>query len=458
MVSEKIPRRPVRFRGTLKLARRKMGGRYQARRAGIVHILIGFAGVQLLVQILTGVVGFVIVRTLSRSDYGIYSLCAAVLTGCGVIAHSGFASVILSRGAQVRDDRRRLSDLMTSAFAYRTKVTMRLSVVAAAVQTLLLSRFNVDPLQNSLLALSTAVTLLLSARVAVSNELFLLEFHRKWVQGVGLLGASVRLISQSLLGVLQASTALSTILIQLASVIAARRVQGRLFARHLDIPEGVESEHDAARIRRSFLELLPGNALFVFQGQVVLFLLATLGHGGVVADLGAVTRYTMLFGVVGGTVSGVLAPMLARKSPDEVLRFYALTCVGVTAWGGLATAAVFAFSRPMTFLLGQQYASLETTLRISFAAAALWAVAEVMSSLNQARGWVRGAWVQLPGLLITVAVVINCVDVSVATGAAWMSASLVAPGLVTQGLQLLLGWRSSGIDVVRTTTIEEIRT
>lgn len=413
-----------------------------AGRSELIGIIAGFASLQLLIQAVGAFVGFAIVRTLSRDDYSSYSICTAVIAGSGVISHSGFAAAIFSRGASVRHDRVKLSQLMAAAYEYRRRITFSLVIAACGIQTVLLHRVELSWSTNLLLGISTAASVSLGARVAVNNELLTLEFRRYLIQRMNISSSMFRLAAQIALGLAHASSAIATSLVQVASLWCVRIFQGRSIREHIDSNGGLDMR-DRAYVRWSFLQMLPGNILFVLQTQLVILLLAIMGHGGAVADLGAVTRYTLVFGIMGGTIGGVLVPIVARSSQAHAVRSYFFICFSVGLIGLASTVLVYEFSTPLLTLLGSSYKGLEEPLRISFAGAALGGITDAMSSLNQARGWIRGAWTQLPGVVFTVTVVIATVDVSTTTGAATLSASLVLPGILTQACQLYWGSKTS---------------
>jgi O-antigen/teichoic acid export membrane protein len=404
----------------------------------LVGVLARFASMQLVVQAVSAVVGIAIVRSLTRQDYAAYSLAMAVITGCGVVAHSGFSSTVLSRGAQVRSDRASLSRLMATAAHYRRRVTVLMVAVGMATLMALLRRIGI-PLADALVLVAvTGVAVMLSAMVAVRTELLALEYRRGQMQRLSLVLVATRLTGQALLAWTRSASSLTTTAVHCAGLLVVGALQRRTVRDIVDLSVDVD-QRELANVRRSFRMLLPGNVLLVVQGQLVLLLLAILGHGGPVADLGAVMRYAVVLGVIGATVNGVLVPLVARSAREHVARAYLLVCGVVSAMGALGVIAVFTATGPLLAILGAEYSDLQTALRITFCGAAVAALTDAMSSLNQARGWLKCAWVQVPGVLVTVGIVMIFVDVSTATGAAILSAALVIPGLVTQTLQLLYG-------------------
>jgi hypothetical protein len=134
--------------------------------------------------------------------------------------------------------------------------------------------------------------------------------------------------------------------------------------------------------------------------------------------------------------------MVARAGVKQAIRAYVVICAAVFVVGAVAVALVFAASGTLLGLLGEQYGGLEVALRITFAASAMGAVTDAMSSLNQARGWLRGAWIQLPGMIVTLMLTVSLVNIGTTNGAAFMSAFLVVPGLITQSVQLAIGVRT----------------
>lgn len=390
-----------------------------------------FAAAQLIVQAVSMVIGILIVRTLSRADYAAYALALSVTSGAGVIAHSGFSSTILSRGAAVRHNRSRLSGLMATVGHYRRRVTLVVVALAGPTQYVLLLRIDTPPWISLQLTGVTVAVLIVMASVGVGNELLTLEYRRSELQRQALLVNVLRLVGQLLLMVTRTANSISVMMATLFATLLGRRYQERAIRQIID--RGVASVDDELILaKRSFSSLLASNVMIVFQGQLVYLLLAFFGHGGSLSDLSALMRFNVVLGVVGASVKGVMVPMVARAERDEVARQYG-SVFAVTALICL-TAGVVAIAATDILLgvLGPSYSHLGAAFGITVIVAACGCLADVVSSLNQARGWTSRSWVQVPATVMVAATVVYVVDVGTATGAALLTAAMTVAVLMVQ--------------------------
>jgi hypothetical protein len=114
-------------------------------------------------------------------------------------------------------------------------------------------------------------------------------------------------------------------------------------------------------------------------------------------------------------------------------------CALVTGLLAIIVGLVWVISEPLLLLLGRSYAGLEQELRIVFLGGAVTCLADVMSALNQARGWLRFAWIQIPFALFIIFFAVTQFDLQSPLQAAIVVAAMALPSLLAQIVQLVVG-------------------
>jgi hypothetical protein len=224
----------------------------------------------------------------------------------------------------------------------------------------------------------------------------------------------------------------------------AAAVNGRLGHRAIEDlvePNARASAVEARHIMRSFWSLLPSNVFLVLQGQVLVGVLALTGRTSVLADIGALSRFSVIFGLVSSSALGLLVPVIARSAPDRVAKWYGWA-FGI---GILLVVVVLAVLIPcaglLTTTLGQQYGGLDQELVFMLCGSGIGTIGQLLSALNQARGWLKYAWLYVPISTVSTAILLHEMDVSTTRYAAIFTALLPLAGVVAQILPFWHGMR-----------------
>ena len=135
----------------------------------------------------------------------------------------------------------------------------------------------------------------------------------------------------------------------------------------------------------------------------------------------------------------ILAPRFARMTSGDARKSFG-TFLVIAICMTLFVIAPFVFA-PAFFLalLGDKYSNSVLVLMILMGAGALSAIGDVISSLNQSRGWIDITWLQVPvsvGALTVVAMVTN---LSTVEGVLSLTVTAAASRLAANGVQALRG-------------------
>lgn len=189
--------------------------------------------------------------------------------------------------------------------------------------------------------------------------------------------------------------------------------------------------------------VIAGSAAFMIyyglQGQVSTWLIGLYGTTAGVADVGALGRLGVLFGLAGAPVVQLAAPAFARCAGSTQLRRQLLTVCGLYAlFSSVVLAAVTVMPGPVLWLLGPQYSHLGFELRLAALMPAVTGLCGIVWGLVLARGWVRSSALVVPvGLAAQVAASLF-LDLSTVTGVLSFNLFIMLPVLL---VGILVVWR-----------------
>lgn len=189
--------------------------------------------------------------------------------------------------------------------------------------------------------------------------------------------------------------------------------------------------------------VVAGSAAFMIyyglQAQVSTWLISFHGTTAGVADVGALGRLGVLFGLAGAPVVQLAAPAFARCAGRAALLRQLLTVCGLYAlFSSIVVAAVTVMPGPVLWLLGPQYSHLGFELRLAALMPAVTGLCGIVWGLVLARGWVRSSALVVPvGLAAQLAAALF-LDLSTVAGVLSFNLFILLPVL---GLGAFIIWR-----------------
>lgn len=391
----------------------------------------GFALVQLFVQALNAVAGFLVVRTLEKPDYAWFTIANGMSATLSVLADAGIINAVTSIGGIVWQDKASLKGLIQAALRLRMKMAVLTSVIVAGISMWLLLR------NGAGLASALGLTALVLAPIwQISTTTVLLVVNRLYarnrhLQVADLVPAFVRTsftVGLVLLGGLTPLTALVAVFAaHLIQYVIVRRQVLPLFA---DIDPSGMAGH-TAQIWKVIRQLLPNCIFICIQGQLATWLISVFASTHEVSDLGALNRLAIIFAVLAGPLGQFVFPAFARTADIKRLWAVALAMVGGTA---AFSAALLIFARLhgewFLWILGDKYVHLQRELVLILAGMALNSVAGFVWGLNVARGWIHLAWLNIPLTLTTQMIAASMLPLNSVIGLAWF---VIATAVVQSG-------------------------
>jgi hypothetical protein len=155
--------------------------------------------------------------------------------------------------------------------------------------------------------------------------------------------------------------------------------------------------------------------------------------------VGALARLSIVFTFLGLPLAQLILPRIARtQEPRRLLRLCLLALGGVVVASLVVAGLGVVFADQVLWLLGGQYAHLQSELAWYLGYLVLGAVTNAVWGLCYTRNWVRLAWIQIPAAILAQGI-----------AACWLDLSLVSHAIVFSGLSNLTGLLIAGYLVVR---------
>lgn len=388
------------------------------------------ASAQLLVQFINAVTGFLIVRSLGKTEYAWFTIINTTAAVLATMGDGGLASGLLSAGGKVWQEREPFSRLVTTAIRLRFIIAGLAALGAVPWAFWMLTKTAAPAsLSAALLFLSLAGSvpaaeiMVLSIAPRLRSEIYIQQMS-------DLLGASLRLVLSGAAVLIMPVTlplVLAVTVCQWCQLIYMRSRVGRVL--DLKAPPSDKFRTELLRVVRS---LWFPTAFNCFQAQIGTFILSMFGKTTSVAELGALSRFGVIFSVLLTVVVHLLAPAFARSQSPAALRGLLIrsllallaACGGLTAWA-------FFFPGTLLWVIGKGYSGLHRELVLLFIFQSGGALLSFGWALNSARGWVRQSWLTPPATVIAQMVLLQVMDISTLTGTMWfMILSHVPPFLV----------------------------
>jgi O-antigen/teichoic acid export membrane protein len=374
-----------------------------------------FISVQLIVQGLGVASGILLVRTLSQQEYAYFTIAFAMQSTMNILADSGVGIGLTSIGGRVWNDPHRFGQLISTAL----RVRRWLAVIAALVVTPLLLWLLIGKGTSVPYAGLLALFVLLGLNCQLSTGVLMVvprlckQIDR--VQRLDLVASISRLVLLIAAYFILLNAAVATFA-ALCSVLAQFLLLKYWVADSIEtsVPPNAD---DQAAIGRIIRNEAPNSVFYCIQGQLTIWLIAIFGNAQKIAEVGALGRLSIVFTIIGAVMTSIVLPAFARcQEPRRLLRLY-LQIIGCFCFFGVSLVALAAlFPDQLLWVLGAKYAHLKSELVLMMCLSAASAVVGGMWSLNTARAWIRYSWLNIPGVLITQAVLLFLLDVSTING------------------------------------------
>jgi O-antigen/teichoic acid export membrane protein len=409
------------------------------RRGGI------FFGLELLAQLSALAAAFIIVRSLSKTEYGWYTLANNLQGALAIFSAMGVSTGLLSLGGECRGDRLKMGEVMRAATAQRRLLLFVGAAAALPIFAFLLWRNRCPPLQTAALVIFPALVIgqMMVAQMAATPLNLARRYEIPQLSDAitaGLRFAFIAILAAS--GWLSAVSALLiTTVVGIAVVWKYLLPRARSYYDEVDIA----SKEILLRFRRLLWHSMPSTLSYMFEAQMATLFVAAVGKSGSLADLGAVARLGLLLAIPSALVNKVLAPRLAAEHEPERLRKIWLGGLLFGVVGGLAlVTTTILFRHQALWILGPQYSGLDRELVLYAGFGGFWFLGTAAFQIIHSRGWIRHLWMRPVCVFAGQALTLFFISPSTVAGAIILMWGGAAGNFLLEAVLLVNGFRGKG--------------
>ena len=367
-------------------------------------------------QGLAALSGLLLARWLAVSDYALYTIVFTVMGAMTVLTkggvHLGFTAIL----GRTWPDPLRAAQVTAAMVKVRRLLSIFVLPPVVVVAGILLWRGKASPAQITLLVTALLAFWAADMKTRIVDQLLFFAHQTTRVQMLDATLAALRLAAIVGLYALRVLSLEEAVFIAVA-VAVLRIAPIRLWIGHLMTLGPVAArDDDLQEMRLAVRRQIPVEIFYVFQAQLVLFVLSFFATSTQVAGYGALSRITQLLLPLQAFTYAFCVPIFSRATEHIGRRL--LQMMALLSLPGLALVSVAAlFPALLLWLVGPNYANLGAEVLVAAAVAALSSIASATWALIAHRGWVRWSWLQIPVGLIWCAVAPFVLDLGSITGA-----------------------------------------
>lgn len=343
--------------------------------------------IQILIQVLGLVTGFLIIRHLSTTEYAWYTIANTLLGTMTVLSDGGVASAMMALGGRVWQNKKELGKVFSTAYDLRKRFAVISLGLAIPILFYLLQKQGASTLTSLLIIFAIIPAFFASLSDNLLQVAPKLNLAFVAVQKNNLLVAIIRFLA---IPVLLFIAPFAWIILLLAGVI---RIYGNQKLWPLNKKYVDETSRPDIEIRkvitRQVSRLLPGTIYYCFSGQIALWIMSLLGTNTSVAGLGALSRFSLLFSAFTMLFGSVVTPKFSKLTPtgrDLMSMFIRIHILCLFCFLFI-TFFFYVLSHEFLMLLGNGYQGLSTELIWSISSSLIGIFAGFSFSLFTARGW-----------------------------------------------------------------------
>jgi len=387
---------------------------------GFFKIIFG----QGLIQILGLVIGFVLVRSLSKDDYKIYTVLMSIQAMMATLSGSGIMIGFQKIAGGIWNDNWALSSLLKTARHIRERILILSIIVSCIYGYAIFYQQGVSAIKSlSYLLLIILVVYpeiqksFLRAALLLRKEVTLLQITSVIQQGLRALLIFIYLLVFNeyfeiyiVLLISVCSSWLSNVYIQKKSLIIFPNV-------------GVIEPQYKNTLYDYIKKVWHNSLFFTFKGQVSILLIGLFGSGENLANLGALTRFSLAFAFITSVINLTIIPHFGRERTVRKLKsLYILSIVSWILFSLLTLILLYFMQNRALSLLGSQYSGLNHEFMLVIVNGLIGIAIGLFQGLNYSKGWMKyNTYFSIPLDILSIVVGALLFDVTKLSGVLQMS-------------------------------------
>jgi O-antigen/teichoic acid export membrane protein len=377
--------------------------------------LLVTGGAQAGVQLMGFVGGLIVIRMLAPEQYASYTIAMAALGLLTVISDAGVSTAMVSFASGVWREESRFKTIFSEAMHMRRQLSIIAMVIAFPCLMIIAYRHGDSWLSAGILALAILPQYLCTLTGQLREALLKIQdriAHLQWTQ-----------LGQSLVRPLFLLAALSLAPVAWVALLAAGASQWccNIALKRLT-PNFTERGVPDLAIRTQYLKYvkktLPSALYYGISGQISVGIIAFMGNGQEIAQVGVAGRLAMLCNIIGSVANVLLVVRFAkmRVSPPRLYAAFFAIIIPVLGFGFTLAILVQIYPQSIPLIAGARYSGLTDEVTWSLIAGVLNLASGIAYSLCAVRNMVMQPVLIIPIAISAMVISAFCFELNNALG------------------------------------------
>ena len=342
---------------------------------------------QVSIQLISFICGILVIRLLPTHEYALYTLANAMLGTMILLADSGVSTGVMAQAAKVWNDDDKLGTVLVTGLDLRKKFAV-VSLLVAFPALLYLLRHHGSSWGMSVIIIVSLVPAFLTGLSGTLLEVvFKLRQNIIPLQKIQVMNNLGRLVLIASLLIVFPWTFIALLAAGIPQIWANRRL------RNISTAHANWHQKPSPAVRKEILyivkRVMPGAVYYCLSGQITIWLISVFGTNTSIAQMGALGRLAMVLSVFSVLFSTLVSPRFARLPAGKsiLLKRFLHIMAGLTLLALLITCFTWLFPSQMLWILGKNYAGLQTELLLYVTDSCLGLIWGSAYILGTTRGW-----------------------------------------------------------------------
>jgi O-antigen/teichoic acid export membrane protein len=371
---------------------------------------------QTVVQAVGFISGILVIRLLPVDEYALYTLANTMLGTMTILSDGGISTGVMAQGGKVWQDRQKLGAVLATGLDLRRKFAIVSLIVSIPILCYLLLHHGA----NWVTTLLISASLIPAFYASLSDGL--LQIPVKLHQAIPALQRNQVEVGVGRL--LLTGITLFAFPWAFVAIIAngIPRIWGNVKLRKIadgfvDKEQTVDEE-ERKEMLKVIKKILPASVYFAFSGQITIWIISIFGKTLTIAQIGALSRITVLFSLFSTLITALVIPRFSRLNGEKkiLLKRYLYILLMTSILMIIMIGLVYFFSNLLLYILGNNYLLLNFELLLITISSCIGIIGGVAFLLHSSKGWILSPTINIPANIVPIIASCFVFDVSTIRG------------------------------------------
>ncbi|GAB3180963.1 MATE family efflux transporter [Telluribacter humicola] len=345
------------------------------------------ATTQITIQLISLTSGIMVIRSLSITEYALYTLANNMLGAMNILSNGGIVSGVISEGGKVWDDRNKLGAVVATGLDLRKRFAIISIIIIEAILLYLLKKNEATWLESILICLSLMPAYIsnLSGSMyeiapKLNQDLYPLQ-KNQLIANIG------RLLMLTISITFFPFTAIALLSDGIPKIITNIRLKA-ISEKFANVYNNKDKEIKR-RILSNVKRVLPSDIYNIFSAQITVWILTIFGSTSAIAQVGALYRIASVLTLFNVVFNTIIIPRYSRLKEDKTILIEKLLNIIFVLLIVCSTLIfiIYLFSKQVTWILGNNYKGLETEITLVMILFSINFFSNSVNTLCISRSW-----------------------------------------------------------------------